>query len=86
MKMEIEMFEKMQETVAYASKVLTEIYPKISKLDRIGFMMLIGTAVDQWCVDHDMTSEETFALMAELCETQKAVHAEIGAMPKSSGR
>lgn len=82
---EMEMFEQMQETIMNASKVLTEVYPKIAELDRIGFMMILGTMVDQWCGDHNMTSNETFDLMSELCDVQKDVHAQLGVMPKQKG-
>lgn len=80
--MEIEI----QVAIKQASKVLAEIYPKMKNLDRIIFMMAISTLVDQWCADHDMTSNETLGLMDEMYETQKGVHISCGMPPKSSER
>lgn len=69
------------EIMEQATTAMEEAYPLIEKItDKTAFMMVMGTIVDSWCGKQGMSSEETFEMMAQICEAQKGVHAELGVM------
>lgn len=64
-----------------AQEVLQDVYPKIAEIkSKVAFQSFIGTLVDSWCGAREMTSEETFELLQEVCDVQKSVHEQLGVM------
>ena len=59
-------------------EITEESLPKINKLSQEGFMMLIGSLVDQYGADHGLSSENTCQMLDKLAIIQKQVHAELG--------
>jgi len=64
--------------IATAMQIMEESYSKVRALSEPGFLMFLGNLIDQWGVDHDMTSRETCEMLDQLSIIQRAVHDSLG--------
>ena len=69
----------MNEEMMKAFMAIDTIYPMIKYFEPVTFQCMLGCLVDAYAKDHGMTPGETFAILEELAEVQKQVHAVLGA-------
>ena len=51
----------------------------LDEMDNIAMVQsVIGTAFDEWCVEHGMTSKETCEALQDLAEVQLQIHQIMG--------
>jgi hypothetical protein len=59
-----------------AIDVIHEVFDEINDLQMI--LSVVGTAFDEWCAKHGMTSEETCEALRNLVDVQEQVHSMMG--------
>ena len=69
--------------IATAMQIMEESYPRVRTLSEPGFLMFVGNLIDQWGIDHDMTSSETCEMLNQLSAVQRAVHDTLGSATPS---
>lgn len=67
-------------------RIMDKVYPEIYRLpDECLLMALLGSMVDQWGADHDVSGERIEEMWKSLYDVSKNAH-EVFGMPEKSTR
>ena len=76
--------DNMLSDILKAIEVINVSYNKIREIEtKDAFCALIGTIIDQWFADHDLSVEDAHEMLVFLTEAHKEVNDSLGELNKS---
>lgn len=66
------MLSKMENAV----NIFRDVFDELEDIKAI--LAVVGTAFDEWCAEHEMSSEETCEALKELVNVQEYIHSTMG--------
>ena len=81
----MEFMEEMEAKLMELHYAFEAVYPRILKIDDPTlFLSFVGTLIDQWAVDHDLSDLQVEEMLRNLLEVRGSVVKKCGAMKKSN--